>query len=92
MLVIWQTNLNPHLNLFSTYNVNPSHDLNCKLWDLGCKIQQIFGMQEWIFEVFFQEADFSLVKGMTFYKLEMSKDEYTTLTHNKPPEQFKYEI
>lgn len=42
--------------------------------------------------VFSQEVDFSLVKGMTFYKLELSKDEYTILAHDKPPEQFKYEI
>lgn len=34
--------------------------------------------------VFSQEADFSLVKGMTFYELELSKDKYTTLANDKP--------
>lgn len=29
-----------------------------------------------------QEADFSLVKEMPFYDLELSKDKYTTLAHN----------
>lgn len=29
-----------------------------------------------------QEADFSLVKEMPFYELELSKDKYTTLADN----------